>query len=456
MLKVVSILFLLSLNISEVFCQDVIVQVDATKKSNSGELIITKTEIMTGNYFFEKSIAVIPGSITSYKFSNDKAGLFEVNGHRILISALADSIHVVNGDNGVQIYGKYVGNYKIWTKINSVPYPYLKEKLSGKNISDYIMRLDSAYSLKLKILDSMKNTLSQDAVDYMIRHINYGYTLSYLGKIEPSNVTEVNTYLKGCKHIKSISFQDFQDDTYADMTLYLLAGHALANVYAIEEKKEDHFIKHVEVIINKFAGLTRERLLKMTFLNTKIIDSIAPQRLDSLMPFIRKLELSESAMRIIDNKYHTVKVINQPISKNIQQKTILKSVNGKKITLERLLSLHKGRTIVFDLWASWCGPCIAQISNLKKVKAQHKDLQIVYISLDTSEKAWLSAAKKYQIEDNQYLLGLDFKSELARYLRIDAIPKYLVISKTGLLVQHDAPPPSVSEFYDRLELPLLK
>ncbi|MFV0484490.1 MAG: TlpA family protein disulfide reductase [Bacteroidales bacterium] len=113
-------------------------------------------------------------------------------------------------------------------------------------------------------------------------------------------------------------------------------------------------------------------------------------------------------------------------------------IKGKQVSLASL----KGKVVVIDMWATWCGSCKQQIPHLQKMeKAYHgKDVAFVSISTDKNLNEWGDYVKSKGLTGIQ-LYG-DPGNSISEIYNINAIPHFLVIDKDDKLVSSDAPRPS--------------
>jgi thiol-disulfide isomerase/thioredoxin len=116
--------------------------------------------------------------------------------------------------------------------------------------------------------------------------------------------------------------------------------------------------------------------------------------------------------------------------------TFTDAITGKTVSSETL----KGKVVVVDFWATWCGPCVAEMPHMKELYSEYKDrgVEFVGISLDNPEdKGGLKALKEY-VEKNevpwpQYYQGKGWEGEFSVSWGINSIPALFVVDKNGKL-----------------------
>ncbi len=96
----------------------------------------------------------------------------------------------------------------------------------------------------------------------------------------------------------------------------------------------------------------------------------------------------------------------------------------------------KGKVVLIDFWASWCGPCRHEMPNVVKAYQKHKDkgFEIIGVSLDNKREPWLKAIKDLQMTWPQ-LSDLDgWKSEGAKLYAVNGIPQTILLDGNGIII----------------------
>jgi thiol-disulfide isomerase/thioredoxin len=105
------------------------------------------------------------------------------------------------------------------------------------------------------------------------------------------------------------------------------------------------------------------------------------------------------------------------------------SIDGKTLTP----AAYKGKVLLIDFWATWCGPCVAEMPNVKNIYAKFhpQGFEIVGISLDQSRDRLDQYIKSNQIAWPQYFDGKWWNNDVAVRYGIKSIPTTILVDKTG-------------------------
>ena len=117
----------------------------------------------------------------------------------------------------------------------------------------------------------------------------------------------------------------------------------------------------------------------------------------------------------------------------------LLGTDNSQTAFKNILKKYKGKTLLIEVWASWCGDCVKAMPKLKELQANNPDVSYLFISADKTAEKWKAGIEKHELnKGDHYMMNDGMKGLFGKAIDLDWIPRYIVIDKTGKIVLYRA------------------
>lgn len=232
-----------------------------------------------------------------------------------------------------------------------------------------------------------------------------------------------------------------------DETIVYKGKGANENNYLAQKAMSDEkFEMDLEALFDADEATFKEALSKKKADDLKMIDG---KGLDETLVNMLRPSFEQEEKFLLD--YYKQKVAAKKMEGVVSPSFDYENHKGGKTKLEDL----RGKYVYIDVWATWCGPCLAEIPHLKKVEEKYhgKNIEFVSISVDTDKdhEKWKKMVVSKELGGIQLFADKNWTSDFIKAFGINAIPRFILIGPDGKVIKADAARPSSASLTELLD-----
>lgn len=209
------------------------------------------------------------------------------------------------------------------------------------------------------------------------------------------------------------------------------------NYLAKKALVDEKFEMELETLLDADEATFKEALAKKKANDVSMIDG---KGLDETLVKMLLPSFDQEEKFLLD--YYNQKLAAKKMEGIVSPSFDYENHKGGKTKLEDL----RGKYVYIDVWATWCGPCLAEIPHLKKIEEKYhgKNIEFVSISVDVEKdyEKWKKMVTNKELGGIQLFTDKNWNSDFVKSYGINAIPRFLLIDPNGKVVKADAPRPS--------------
>lgn len=219
--------------------------------------------------------------------------------------------------------------------------------------------------------------------------------------------------------VKELLKRKADKETMADAHVMLISR------YVNLPSKWDKIFKHGETVLKKYPKTSAAPVAAYYMARTYERQGNTDKAVKMYKLILEKYPKSPYAKRVKGIVYR-LEILGKPLTD-----LSFTALDGRKVDIKD----YKGKVVLIDFWATWCGPCRHEMPNIKKVYAEHHKagFDIIGISLDKDKKQLQDYLQKEGIEWPQYFDGKGWENEIAARFGIGSIPSCLLIDRKGVV-----------------------
>ena len=208
-------------------------------------------------------------------------------------------------------------------------------------------------------------------------------------------------------------------------------------IVKISEADMSGELKQFDALLAKHEGEKTDDVAQILYMKHMVYAEVIGDKEKSaeLLAQLKK-EFPESKLVANVKKQEEVKKIQDALALG----TKFPDFNEKDLTGKPLsIANYKGKVVLIDFWATWCGPCVGELPNVLKTYAKHhsKGFEIIGISLDKDKDKLERFTKEKKMPWQQFFDGQVWQNKLSTKYGVNSIPATYLLDSEGKIIGKD-------------------
>lgn len=315
--------------------------------------------------------------------------------------------------------------------ITTLPADGYKSEIS--NISTPLKELLSKVENDQGVSDYFKNAIKARYVAVIINNLSYYKGFYHNYKKEYPKIPDDFYELFASGNFTDPAYLIFEESREA------LSFYPSKDLNAKDYKSSIEYYKATNVEAESIYG---ETLTKEYFSYELINNLVNYASIDDAMEFVNSFKSTSKSKYLMEKLDETLEPWKGLESGNPAPNFQAMTRDGEVVELDSL----QGKKVYVDVWATWCGPCIAEIPFLKELEEELHDQDVTFVSVsideDKDKEKWQNYVVREQLKGVQLMAEGAWKSDVVSAYNIAGIPRFLLISEDGKILSSNAPRPS--------------
>ena len=375
---------------------------------------------------FSDTLKISNGEYSFYDYSESTTIYLEVGFNLFITLDTKEFDETINYSGIGNQPNNFLASYYLFKEKNTIDFKSYKEMSNQEYFDKELKIFEESNALlnsmeivnenfivnqeKVLLIDHLNNLINKMGKDYFLNK-----TTAFITQYMDKKIDDINFNDQSLLSISSLS--KFINSYFS---IGLVADNiSCLNIYNSELSKQ----QKQDVLTTLKRGISFYNL----------------EDLESYYTTLRKLITDNNIFSAVEEKYQ--KILNLQKG-NPSPSFNYSDTSGQNISLESL----KGKLVYIDVWATWCGPCKAQIPYLKELEEKYRTREIAFVSMSIDKPKdapkWKKMIQDKELSGIQIMADNAWGSSFVNEYVIEGIPRFILLDRNGNIINANAPRPA--------------